>query len=54
MNDEITTKERKWHVDELRFTEKKKLINKKSFISNNEIADKTLIKHIWHVFNAIM
>ena len=54
MNDEIMMSEQRWHVDELKFTKKKKFINEKFFISDNEVVNKTLIKRIWHVFNAIM
>ena len=54
MNDEITTSERKWHVDELKFTKEKKFTDKKFFINDNEVVNETLIKRIWHVLNATM
>ena len=54
MNDEMTTSERRWHVDELKFTEKKKFTDKQSFINDNEIVNKTLMKRIWHALNTIM
>ena len=54
MNDEMTTSERRWHVDELKFTEKKKFTNEKSFIDDNEIVNETQVQRIWHAFNAIM
>ena len=46
--------EQRWHVDELKFTEKKKFTDKKFFINDNKVINKTLMKRIWHVFNAIM
>ena len=54
MNDEMTTNKRKWHIDELKFTEKKKFTDEKFFINDNEVVNETLIKRIWHAFNAIM
>ena len=46
--------ERKWHVDKLKFTEKKKFTDEKFFISDDEIVNKTSVKRIWHAFDAIM
>ena len=54
INNEMITSERKWHVDELKFTEKKKFTDEKSFFNDNEVVNETSVKRIWHVLNAIM
>ena len=45
---------RRWHVDELKFTDKKKFTDEKFFINDNEVVNKTSVQRIWHAFNMIM
>ena len=54
MNDKMTTNEQRWHVDELKFSEKKKFTDEEFFINDNEIVNETSVKRIWHALNAIM
>ena len=41
----MTINERKWHVDELKFTGKK-LTNEEFFISDDKVVNETLMKRI--------